>query len=105
MFRAIHAVIRRIPKGRVSTYGKVAEAAGYPGASRQVVWALRAAGGGLPWQRVVGAGGAIRLPGANGLEQRFLLEAEGVKFRGSRVRMDEHEHMFPATRKWKRAAT
>ena len=59
MFEKIWAVVRRIPKGKVATYGAVAEAAGFPGASRQVAWALRAAKGPLPWHRVVGAGGKI----------------------------------------------
>lgn len=88
--------IRRIPKGKVSTYGEVAKAAGFPGAARQVVWALRGASRGLPWHRVVGAGGKISLPGENGLEQRFRLEAEGVVFHGSRVWMERHQHQFPA---------
>jgi len=93
MFARIHAVIRRIPRGKVATYGAVARAAGFPGASRQVVWALRASQG-LPWHRVLGAKGKILLPGENGMEQRFRLEAEGVTFSGPRVRMDEHEHSF-----------
>jgi methylated-DNA-protein-cysteine methyltransferase-like protein len=59
------------------TYGEVAEAAGFPGAARQVVWALKAADRGLPWHRVVGAGLKIRLPGEAGLEQRLRLESEG----------------------------
>ena len=79
MFEAIHKVIRRIPRGKVATYGAVAKAAGYPGASRQVVWALRAAKAPLPWHRVLGAGGKILLPGQNGIEQRLRLETEGVK--------------------------
>src|SRR5579864_3669586 len=54
--------IRTIPKGKVATYGDVARAAGFPGRARQVVWALRGARG-LPWHRVVGAGGKIMLPG------------------------------------------
>ena len=41
MFDEIRAVIRRIPRGKVATYGQVAEAAGFPGCPRQVVWALR----------------------------------------------------------------
>jgi methylated-DNA-protein-cysteine methyltransferase-like protein len=95
----IRDTIRRIPKGKVSTYGDVARAAGFPGCARQVVWALRGASRGLPWHRVVGAKGKISLPGENGLEQRFRLEAEGVVFHGSRVWMQEHQHEFPAVRK------
>jgi methylated-DNA-protein-cysteine methyltransferase-like protein len=93
MFAKIAAQVRRIPRGKVSTYGAVARAAGFPGAARQVVWALRATTG-LPWHRVLGAGGAIRLPGFDGLEQRELLALEGVAFRGARVDMERHEHRF-----------
>jgi methylated-DNA-protein-cysteine methyltransferase-like protein len=50
---------------------------------------------GLPWQRVLGAGGAIKLRGESGLEQRFRLEAEGVRFRGKKVDMKVHEFQFP----------
>jgi len=91
----IRDTIRKIPKSKVSTYGDVARAAGFPGCARQVVWALRASRG-LPWHRVVAAGGKISLPGENGLEQRFRLEAEGVVFHGSRVWMERHQHVFPA---------
>ena len=90
MFEKIWAVVRRIPKGKVATYGTVAEAAGFPGASRQVVWALRAAKGPLPWHRVVGAGGKILLPGESGQEQRLRLANERVKFIGTRVDMTRH---------------
>jgi methylated-DNA-protein-cysteine methyltransferase-like protein len=91
----IRDTIRKIPKGKVSTYGGVALAAGFPGCARQVVWALRNARG-LPWHRVVGAGGKISLTGENGLEQRLRLESEGVVFHGSRVWMEKHEHHFRA---------
>jgi methylated-DNA-protein-cysteine methyltransferase-like protein len=58
-----------------------------------VVWALRGARG-LPWHRVVGAGGKIMLPGENGLEQRLRLETESVAFRNGRVWMEKHQHKF-----------
>ena len=90
---AIAGCIRRVPRGRVSTYGAIAEAAGYPGYSRYVARVLNQVPG-LPWQRILGAGGRISLPGEAGLEQRFLLEAEGVRFRGKRVNLDEFEHRF-----------
>ena len=85
--------IRKIPKGKVATYGQIAAAAGFPGAARQVVRALRSFHG-LPWHRVVGAGGAIRVPGEDALEQRLRLEMEGVTFRGRRVNMDRHQFAF-----------
>ena len=98
MFPRIRATILNIPRGKVSTYGAVARAAGFPGAARQVVWALNKSHG-LPWHRVVAAGGRIALPGEAGMEQRFRLQSEGVQFSGSRVRMKEHEHQFkPAAR-------
>jgi methylated-DNA-protein-cysteine methyltransferase-like protein len=100
MLDLMRDTIRRIPKGKVSTYGGVARAAGFPGRARQVVWALRNARG-LPWHRVVGAGGKISLTGENGLEQRMRLQSEGVAFRGSRVWMEKHEHDFERTVKTK----
>jgi methylated-DNA-protein-cysteine methyltransferase-like protein len=89
----IEAAIRRIPQGKVSTYGAVARAAGLPGAARQVAQVLHR-GFGLPWQRVLGAGGEIKLRGDSAIEQRLRLEAEGVRFRGRRVDMKAHEFRF-----------
>ncbi|HEV7590920.1 MAG TPA: MGMT family protein [Longimicrobium sp.] len=80
----IYAVVRRIPKGRVCTYGRVAALAGNPGAARQVGYALHALPehAALPWHRVINAAGRISLRRGGGaeLEQRFRLEAEGVLF-------------------------
>ena len=94
---AVAAVIRRIPRGKVSTYGAVAKAAGYPRNARHVSKVLNQVRG-LPWQRVLGSGGRISLPGEYGLEQRFLLEAEGVRFRGRRVDLATFEHKLSAQR-------
>ena len=94
MFDIIRDTIRRIPKGKVSTYGDVARAAGFPGAARQVVWALQESRG-LPWHRVVGARGKILLRGEPAFEQRFRLEAEGVTFRNGRVHMEAHQFNWP----------
>ena len=82
--------IRDLPAGTVSSYGAIARAAGWPGAARQVVRVLQQVPG-LPWHRVVGAGGAIKLGGENAAEQRFRLRMEGVAFRGARVDMKRHE--------------
>ena len=95
---AIAAAIRSIPRGKVSTYGAVAEAAGYPRSARHVAKVLNT-GRGLPWQRVLGSGGRISLPGEYGLEQRFLLESEGVRFKGRKVDMATCEFHFPKARK------
>ena len=94
MASAIAAAIRKIPRGRVSTYGAVANAAGYPRCARHVAKVLHQVHG-LPWQRVLASGGRIALAGEAAFEQRFTLQAEGVKFRGSRVDMAESEYKFP----------
>ena len=83
-YARIYAVVRRIPRGRVATYGQVAEIAGLPGHARQVGYALHAlpAGTTVPWHRVLNAQGALSLrrePGAD-LTQRLLLEREGIRF-------------------------
>jgi len=90
MLLHIEQTIRAIPRGKVSTYGGVAKAAGFPGAARMVARVLRRSFG-LPWQRVLGAGGEIKLRGDSAMEQRFRLESEGVRFRGRKVDMKAHE--------------
>jgi methylated-DNA-protein-cysteine methyltransferase-like protein len=85
----VHTVVRRIPSGKVATYGDVAKAAGSPGAARQVVWALKT-GSALPWHRVLGAGGYIRLQGEPGFEQKMRLLREGVEISGVRVDMERY---------------
>lgn len=92
---AFRRIIRSVPKGKVSTYGKVAAAAGYPLYHRAVARLLRKdMPGALPWQRIVGAGGEIKLRGEGAAEQRLRLTMEGVKFRGKRIHMETYEHMF-----------
>jgi methylated-DNA-protein-cysteine methyltransferase-like protein len=92
----IEAAIRRIPQGKVSTYGAVARAAGLPRGARLVALVLHR-GFGLPWQRVLGAGGEIKLRGDSAIEQRLRLEAEGVRFRGRKVDMKLCEFKFQRT--------
>jgi methylated-DNA-protein-cysteine methyltransferase-like protein len=88
----ILAVVRRIPRGRVATYGQIAAAAGFPHAPRLAGYALHALppGSPLPWHRVVGAGGRLslaRLSPDGALTQRMRLEREGVRF-DARGRVD-----------------
>ena len=76
-------IIKRIPKGKVATYGQIAALAGEPRAARQVVRVLSSSSGkhDLPWHRVVNKLGMISLQPGRGYEiQRSLLEAEGVEF-------------------------
>jgi methylated-DNA-protein-cysteine methyltransferase related protein len=88
----IYAVVRRIPRGRVATYGQVAALAGLPGQARQVGYAMAAldVDSGVPWHRVVNARGAISLPpaGHSAPIQRARLEAEGIVFEDDRVSLD-----------------
>ncbi|MHC4082172.1 MAG: MGMT family protein [Planctomycetota bacterium] len=83
-YARIYAVIRRVPRGRVATYGQVAALAGLGGHARQVGYALSALPGGsrVPWHRVINAKGEVSLRSERRVdtEQRRLLEAEGVLF-------------------------
>ncbi len=81
-YEKFYAVVKRIPRGRVATYGQVAELAGLPGRARQVGYALHKTPEAreLPWQRVLNAQGRVSLTGKGGTEQQRLLEAEGVVF-------------------------
>jgi methylated-DNA-protein-cysteine methyltransferase-like protein len=85
-YQRIYAVVRRIPKGRVATYGQVAALAGIAGHARQVGYALHALpqGSTVPWHRVVNASGEIStrsMPGAELIQQQ-LLAREGVRLNG-----------------------
>src|SRR6266404_6209307 len=90
---AFRRMVLSIPPGRVSTYGGVAAAAGYPRYHRAVARLLRTDPvDQLPWHRVVGVGGEIKLRGAAAHEQRARLKLEGVQFNGKRVDMEHFEH-------------
>lgn len=97
-YQRIYAIIREIPKGRVATYGQIAELAGLPGRARMVGYALRIlpADGSVPWHRVVNAQGRVSLrrqPDSE-LTQRMLLVREGVRFgANSRIRMSRYQWM------------
>ena len=92
----IYAVVRRIPRGRVATYGQVAELAGLPRQARLVGYALSAVadGSAIPWHRVVNAQGRVsaRSDGPGGtVAQRLRLEGEGVAFGpGGRLRLERY---------------
>ncbi len=117
--RAVWRLVRRVPRGRVVTYGQIAELLGRPRAARRVGWALRICPLDLPWHRVVNAqggisvrGGASRRPAVSGAgasgrrtrrpggcgtpaldsmtTQRLRLAAEGVTLRRGRVALERH---------------
>jgi len=91
-YERIWRVVRRIPRGRVATYGQVAVLAGIPRGARQVGYALHALrdGSGVPWHRVLNARGAVSLrSGGHDVTQRLRLEREGVRFdSGGRTDLD-----------------
>jgi methylated-DNA-protein-cysteine methyltransferase-like protein len=92
---AFRQMILAIPTGKVSTYGRVAAAAGYPQYHRSVARLLRVDPvDQLPWHRVLGVGGEIKLRGEAAHEQRARLQLEGVQFDGKRVDMERFEHTF-----------
>ena len=81
LYERIYEVVKRIPEGRVATYGQIAHLAGIPKGARQVGYAMAALGRGtprrdVPWHRVVNAKGESSIGG----EQITRLEAEGVVF-------------------------
>ena len=82
-YARIYAVVRRVPKGRVTTYGNVARIAGLAGHARQVGYALAAlpAGTSVPWHRIINAQGKLSLERdgrSSGTTQRIRLVREGV---------------------------
>lgn len=89
--REVYRLVRKVPRGRVVTYGQVAAMIGHPRAARAVGTALGSLRGSLseavPWQRVLAASGRCsHRDGFSAAEQRALLEREGVRFdRGGRV--------------------
>lgn len=96
-YEAVYALVRRIPRGRVMTYGQIATLLGCPRAARAVGYAMRASGrhDDVPWQRVINSRGAIsgKTEVERPLIQRMLLEAEGVAF-------DAHGRCDLTTYRW-----
>ncbi|HEY4137125.1 MAG TPA: MGMT family protein [Casimicrobiaceae bacterium] len=94
-YSRIYATIRKIPSGRVTTYGAIARMAGLPRQARLVGYALHAltSASNLPWHRVINAQGKLSLVRegrSSGITQRLLLEREGVRVAGgSRVSLKQ----------------
>ncbi len=105
-YRAIYEVVRKIPRGRVATYGQVAELAGLKGHARQVGYALHnlPEGSNVPWQRVVNAAGRVspRAWSGSEIQQQILLEEEGVVF-DSGGRLDLETYRWKPRRRSRQA--
>ncbi len=110
-WESVYALVRRIPKGRVMTYGQVATLIENRLSPRAVGWAMHGCPEGVPWQRVVNAQGMCstdRLPDIPPGLQRALLEGEGVRFNDAgrldleRYRWTPPEHRPGGKKKAKR---
>lgn len=97
-FAAIYAAIRRVPRGRVCSYGGVAQLANLPRRARLVGTALRNSPNSLklPWYRVITSSGRLAFPVGSEpyRKQRAHLEREGVEFKGNKV--DMHRFGWPS---------
>lgn len=104
--RAVYALVRRVPRGKVVTYGQVAAILGHPRAARAVGTALSNLPPALvrvvPWQRVINAAGGISFRGDvhRPDQQRELLELEGVPMRRGRVDLARYRWAGPR-REWR----
>jgi methylated-DNA-protein-cysteine methyltransferase-like protein len=81
-YQRVYELVRRVPKGRVATYGQIAAALGNVRQARTVGWAMRSCPDDVPWHRVVNASGGLSTRAVHGSfhPQRELLEEEGVAF-------------------------
>ena len=88
----IYRLVKKIPKGRVTTYGEIAKKLRVRGGARVVGYAMAGCpnGQGIPWHRVVGAGGKLLIGEPYGSLQRKLLESEGVELGERRIDMKRY---------------
>src|SRR5690348_5749707 len=91
-WQRIYDAVKRIPRGRVITYGQLAKMLRVPGGARTVGFAMAGtpSGQGIPWHRVVGAGGRLLPREPYATKQRMLLETEGTQFAGMKVDLRSH---------------
>jgi len=86
-WKSVYALVKKIPRGRVITYGQLAKALHLPGGARTAGRAMAASphGQGVPWHRVVGAGGKLLIREPHASLQRKLLESEGLTLAEKRI--------------------
>lgn len=96
-WKPVYSLVKQIPRGRVLSYGAVAKALRLPGGARSAGRAMAAcpSGKGIPWHRVLGAGGKLLIREPYASLQRKLLETEGVQMTERRVNMKLHGWMVP----------
>ena len=105
-WKTVYEMVKHVPRGHVITYGQLARAVTLRGGARAAGYAMAACptGRGIPWHRVVGAGGRILLREPRAALQRRLLESEGIEFRGGRLELEGREWYPPKPRKRTRRA-
>ena len=106
-WKAVYELVKKIPRGRVTTYGQIAKALRLPGGARTAGRAMAASpnGSGIPWHRVVGAGGKLLIREPYSSLQRKLLESEGVQLAEKRIlQFRNHEWSPGKTRPGKATA-
>ncbi len=88
----VYRFVKKIPRGRVIAYGEIARALRLSGGARAVGFAMAAcpSGRGIPWHRVIGAGGRVRMPEPHASLQRKLLASEGVPVESGKIDMKLH---------------
>jgi methylated-DNA-protein-cysteine methyltransferase related protein len=101
----IYRLVKKIPHGRVVTYGDLAKKLRLPGGARVAGYAMACcpSGQGIPWHRVVGAGGRLLISEPQASLQRRLLETEGVETGGRRIDMARYA-WSPSSKKTRAAA-
>jgi methylated-DNA-protein-cysteine methyltransferase-like protein len=109
-WKPVYALVKKIPRGRVVTYGQLAKALRLRGGARTAGHAMAAcpSGQGVPWHRVVGAGGRLLIREPYASLQRKLLESEGLQLAEKRIQNYKSKEWNPgkkrAARKLKRKA-
>jgi len=99
----VYRIVRRIPRGRVMSYGQIAELLNRPLSARAVGWAMNQCPGDVPWQRVVNASGGISTEHLHEPAdlQRRLLESEGIRF-GKNGTLSMSKYCFTPRRRKKK---
>jgi methylated-DNA-protein-cysteine methyltransferase-like protein len=100
-WNGVYALVKKIPRGRVTTYGQLAKALRLPGGARTAGHAMAASPGGqgVPWHRVVGAGGKLLIREPHASLQRKLLESEGLELAEKRILNFRNHEWSPGHKK------
>jgi methylated-DNA-protein-cysteine methyltransferase related protein len=100
-WQPVYRLVKKIPRGRVATYGAVAKKIRIRGGARAVGYAMAScpANQGVPWHRVVGAGGRLLISEPRASLQRKLLAGEGIEMEGRSIDMARFCHAFSKLKK------